>query len=203
MALFRRSVGGRIGGDDPAFFVQSAQMPKHQGSDGGATGDRHRGSSLRFHPPCPSCPTSRTPGSRVRGRSLRRCLTLPLVLVLLVPPVSGAEQPKVRSWKKVWVVSALAFTAATFLDAQSSVGGYERNPLLRDSRGQFSSARGVGYKSAAVGGVILMEALFARRHAEVYKWGALSNFAGSGAMAAAAVANHRTSAALARSSTAP
>ena len=184
MALFRRFIVDRIGRDDPAFFVQSAQMPGHYGAR-------------------PSSPIARTPVLRAPGRSLRRCLTLALVFVLLVPALSGAEQPKVRSWKKLWVVSALAFTASTFLDAQSSVGGYERNPLLRDSRGQFSSARGVGYKSAAVGGVILMEALFARRHAEVYKWGALSNFAGSGAMAAAAVANHRTSATLARSSTAP
>jgi len=79
--------------------------------------------------------------------------------------------------------------AANFLDAGSSIGRYEANPLLRNSQGQFSGPRAVMYKSAAVGGMIGLQLLCARRQSDSYSIGTIVNVAAAGALTATAIRN--------------
>jgi hypothetical protein len=39
-----------------------------------------------------------------------------------------------RPWKKAWLASIAAVVAVNVLDARSSAGRYENNPLLQDAR---------------------------------------------------------------------
>ena len=126
------------------------------------------------------------------AKTCRHQVAVPLILLLLAPAVFGAEEQKSKPGKKLWIASVLALTAASFLDVQSSVGHYEFNPLLSNSQGQFNTARAAAYKSAAIGGLIVTEALFLRKHKATSDVTVLVNFGGASAMATAAIVNKRT-----------
>src|SRR5215208_2450436 len=68
-----------------------------------------------------------------------------------------------KSHKLSYYASIAVVVAAHALDLHSSMGGYETNPLLRDSTGRFSPARGVMIKasllSAALGSQVLIRKL--------------------------------------------
>lgn len=116
--------------------------------------------------------------------------------LLLVPlfNLSGeaaAQEPAKRPWRKVWVVSAVALAAATAFDASSSAGRFEANPLLRNSRGEFSASKGIAIKSLITGGTLAVQALLMRKRpdAGLEKACALVNFAAAGAVTGIAVRN--------------
>ena len=44
---------------------------------------------------------------------------------------------KQKRWKKAWIASWVAFAAVNLLDAHSSIGKRELNPLLSNSQGRF------------------------------------------------------------------
>lgn len=112
--------------------------------------------------------------------------------------VSGPARPCFAEsgsrWKKVWAASVGALATANVLDARSSAGRYEANPLLRDSQGRFSPGRAAMIKSAASGGVLLLQLLLRRKmpEHELEKPAAVINFATAAALGATAYRNTRT-----------
>jgi hypothetical protein len=102
----------------------------------------------------------------------------------------GAPEPAERPRNTLWLTSITAMNVASLLDARSSWGRVEVNPLLRGSDGRFG-AQGLAVKSAVVGGVCLFQWLVLRRHPGAGKPFAAVNAAMTGAFAAAAVHNSR------------
>jgi hypothetical protein len=62
------------------------------------------------------------------------------------------EQSDRRKWKKAWIASWVAFAAVSALDAHSSQGRREANPLLRNGDGRFSNGKASLFKAALGGG---------------------------------------------------
>ena len=100
---------------------------------------------------------------------------------------------KKRVWKKVWTASVAVLAAVNVMDARSSVGRFETNPLLRDGQGRCSAGRTVAVKSAALGGMVLVQALLLRRmpHERLEKPSAIVNFAAAATVGAIAYRNTR------------
>jgi hypothetical protein len=96
-----------------------------------------------------------------------------------------------RGWTKVWTASVAVLAAVNVMDARSSVGRYETNPLLRDGQGRFSAGRAIAVKSVASGGIILMQVLLRKRMPEqrLEKPSAIVNFAAAAAVGAVAYRN--------------
>jgi hypothetical protein len=95
--------------------------------------------------------------------------------------------------KKQWLLSAVALIAASALDAHSSQSRHEINPLLRASNGTFSNRRGFVIKSAASGGMLLLQAILIKRHPErnLYRPFALTNGIIAGVTAGVAFRNYQ------------
>ncbi len=118
---------------------------------------------------------------------MRAHTPLILAIALAAPCFSQAsERPRSR---KMWIVSAVALAAANILDARSSLGRPELNPLLRNAQGNFSVARSAALKSAAVGGSLALEALLIRSRPELARTSSLVNFVSAGAVTAVAIRN--------------
>jgi hypothetical protein len=113
-----------------------------------------------------------------------------LALLIVSSCLLGAAEPQnAGSWKKRWAISIAAMAAASLLDAATSTGKIEQNPLLRNSQGQFCGGRAAAYKSAAAGGLVALELLFARKDPALYKASTVVNFATAGAFTAMAWRN--------------
>lgn len=116
-----------------------------------------------------------------------------LATFLVIANAALAESARKGRWRKHFLISAIALAAANILDAHSSLGRYEANPLVRNSQGQFSAGAGFAIKSAGTAGMLLLEVQLMRKKPglELGKPCALVNFASAGALGAAAIANHR------------
>ena len=99
-------------------------------------------------------------------------------------------QPQKPSGKKLWWATVAALAAATALDARSSWGKQELNPLLQAGNGSFG-ARGIEIKSALVGAGIAAQWLALRHHHNVEKPASFMNMAVAGITVGAAVHNTR------------
>ncbi len=88
---------------------------------------------------------------------------------------------------KAWVASTVALLAATSLDAASSWGKYEGNPLLRSSNGTFG-AQGVSLKFAIAGAMLAPQLLF-RKNRRATKFFTITNFAQAGMFTGIAIRN--------------
>jgi hypothetical protein len=108
--------------------------------------------------------------------------------------------PKHRSTRKFWLASVAALAGASVLDAHSSWGKRELNPLLRGSDGRFG-ARGLAIKSSLTGGCVLLQWLLLRRDGEGEKAAAVINSAIAAGLTAAAIRNLRINAPLAEPGT--
>ena len=64
---------------------------------------------------------------------------------------------KQKRWKKAWIASWIAFAAVNLLDAHSSAGKRELNPLLSNSEGRFSARKAAMIKSAVGGGFFAVQ----------------------------------------------
>jgi hypothetical protein len=118
------------------------------------------------------------------GRPVSRCILIILLPALLFA-VERETRPRGRRW---WLVSVAALVGAHVLDTASSYGRREANLLLRTSAGRFN-ARSAGIKAGIVGGVLAVQYLALRKAPEAHGPLAITNFAGSGAMAAIAARN--------------
>jgi hypothetical protein len=96
----------------------------------------------------------------------------------------GDDKPHIS---KVWIASTIALLAATSLDAASSWGKYEGNPLLRSSSGTFG-AQGVSLKFAIAGAMLTPQLLF-RRNRRATKFFTITNFAQAGMFTGIAIHN--------------
>jgi len=78
-------------------------------------------------------------------------------------------------------------------DLHSSRGLAEANPLLRNGQGGINPVKGAVVKSAAAGGLLLLEALLLKKAPEhrLEKPFTIINTAAAGAVAATAVRNYR------------
>lgn len=132
------------------------------------------------------------------------CLLLVLGLGTTALPCEGQEfvqqsqefaqgEPAPSEGKKRWLLSAFALIAASALDAHASQSRYEMNPLLRGSNGTFSNRRGFVIKSAAGGGMLLLQAILIKRNPDrnLYRPFALTNGIIAGVTAGAAFRNYQ------------
>jgi hypothetical protein len=124
-------------------------------------------------------------------RRLARGTAISLLLVFTMSGTAFAGEQK-RSWKKRWVVSAVALTAASFLDFSSSVGRHEANPLMRGSDGRFNVGRAVAIKGGITAGLLTVEGLMMRHRqdASAEKSSTFVNGMAAAALAATAIRNH-------------
>jgi hypothetical protein len=111
------------------------------------------------------------------------------------PPQWGQDRrpvPGKRYWKGVWIATWVAFVAVNVLDAHSSAGRYEGNPLLRDDSGVFSGRRALVVKSAAGGGFFALQCWLAHRDPgeNHYKAFAVATGAATAALGFVAVRNY-------------
>ncbi len=98
-----------------------------------------------------------------------------------------------RKWKKAWIATWIAFAAVNVLDAHSSVGRPELNPLLRGSDGRFSPGKAALIKAAIGGGFFGLQWWMARSNpaANYYKSFTIATGAASGGLGAIAARNYR------------
>jgi hypothetical protein len=96
------------------------------------------------------------PGSPQAFPIIRSVDSTPRIAVIRV------EEPH-HNTSKLWMISVAGLIGANAFDAASSWGKYESNPLLRSSGGQFG-AKGLGLKAASIGGLIVPQLLFHKRH---------------------------------------
>lgn len=108
------------------------------------------------------------------------------LLALLACSIASAE-PRMR---KVYRWSVAAMAGATALDAASSWGRLEANPVLRGPGGRFGM-KGVLIKGLMMGGALAVQRRFGHDHPKAT---AISNFATAGAFSAVAAYNWRLAA---------
>jgi hypothetical protein len=114
---------------------------------------------------------------------------IPVILAIALSSPLFAQAPHRHRSRKQWAVSIAILVAANILDARSSLGRQELNPLLRNSRGESSAVRTIAFKSAAVGGILTIEALLVRSRPELARTASVVNFVSAGAVTAVAINN--------------
>jgi len=125
---------------------------------------------------------------------LRTCAAPILLIMLLAASVAPGRAQENKPGKKRWILSAVALVAASAIDAHSSQGRMEMNPLLRGPNGTFSSRRAFAIKSAASGGMLLLQAILIKRNPDrnLYKPFAVTNTVLAGITLGTSVRNYRT-----------
>lgn len=102
-------------------------------------------------------------------------------------PVAQVEDRSDRRTSTIWKVSIATTLAATAMDAFSSMGKQESNPLLRSSDGTFG-AKGISLKGGLTALCIAPQILL-RNHRELRKPFIVANFISTGLFTFAAVHN--------------
>src|SRR5512139_2901116 len=117
-----------------------------------------------------------------------------LVCLLAAGSLNPCYSQAKGGWKKVWKASVAVLAAVNVADASTSFGRYEANPLLRNGQGQCSAGRAIAVKSAASGGLLLVQALLLKRMPEerLEKPAAIVNFAAAATVGAVAYRNTKT-----------
>ena len=105
---------------------------------------------------------------------------------------SPQPERRKRYWKGVWIATWAAFVAVNVLDAHSSAGRREANPLLRDANGVFDGRKALLVKSAAGGGFFALQSWLAHKNPREnhYKTFAIANGTVTAALGAVAVRNY-------------
>lgn len=126
---------------------------------------------------------------------MRNTLICALLLLLAVQAASAETLGTRRG--KLWKIGAAVLAAATTVDAFSSWGHAEANPLLRGGNGRFGM-QAVALKGAILGGTLGAQYFLLRKSPKAEKYGTITNFALSGVFATAAVTNFQRTARNAR-----
>ena len=103
------------------------------------------------------------------------------------------DKPRTQKrWKKAWIASWVAFAAVNLLDAHSSAGKRELNPLLSNGQGRFSARKAAMIKSAVGGGFFAVQWWMARknRDADYYRTFTIANSAMTAGLGTVAVHNY-------------
>ena len=103
------------------------------------------------------------------------------------PRADSRERAKKR-WKKAWIASWIAFAAVNLLDAHSSTGRRELNPLLRNADGTFSGRKAAMVKAAVGGGFFAFQWWTQRRNPQANHYKAFTIATGAAAAGFGAVA---------------
>ena len=109
-----------------------------------------------------------------------------------ISPRPTDNPQKQKRWKKAWIASWIAFAAVNLLDAHSSVGKRELNPLLSNSQGRFSARKAALIKSAVGGGFFAVQWWMARknRDGDYYRTFTIANSAMTAGLGTVAVHNY-------------
>ena len=107
----------------------------------------------------------------------------------MLSKLAGTQQPAKDYHKStvVWGASVGAMLGATAMDAATSVGKYESNPLLRSADGKFG-LRGMAIKGG-LAGFTLIPQIFLRNHKELRTKLAIANFIQAGVFSGVAIHN--------------
>lgn len=129
---------------------------------------------------------------------MRNLLSSVLVLTLLCPGLfaEAVEQPRYEHGSKrssIWKASLAMLAASSMVDAHSSWGRYEANPLLRGGNGRFGW-QGVAIKAAIFGGVVGAQYFLLKKNPSAEKYGTVTNIVLSGVLTSAAISNHQRAA---------
>jgi len=93
-------------------------------------------------------------------------------------------------WRRQWAISLAPLWASEALDAASSYGLREQNPLLAGSNGSFGM-KAAGIKFGVVGALVGGEYLLVRKHPASAKFFTIVNWVTAGATTGLAVHNFR------------
>ena len=107
-------------------------------------------------------------------------------------PGTDARERGKKRWKKAWIASWIAFAAVNLLDAHSSMGRRELNPLLRNADGTFSGRKAAMIKAAVGGGFFAFQWWTQRRNPEAnhYKAFTIANSAAAASFGVVAMRNY-------------
>jgi len=103
--------------------------------------------------------------------------------------IANVDDPHDRMMNRLWIGSMVAVVAGTSLDAASSWGKRESNPLLAGSSGTFG-AKGLGIK-AGVAAAVLVPQICLRKHKELRGAFMFGNYGEASIFTAAAIHNLR------------
>jgi hypothetical protein len=130
------------------------------------------------------------------------CCARTTLLLMLCAGISLAQfnireqTPKERLWKRIWLASSVALAAGSAMDAYSSVGGVEANPLMRSPNGNFNLGRGIALKGGVSAALLCVQSFLIRRSPDhrAAKTAAFVNFGVGAALAGTAIRNRGMSA---------
>ena len=109
---------------------------------------------------------------------------------LIVEHPRDGARPRASASRKLWKWSVAALATGSAVDAWSSWGRQEANPILRGPGGRFS-ARGIGLKAAIAGGAVATQWALQRKNGEGAKGMAIANFGMAGTFTGAAIYNQK------------
>lgn len=101
--------------------------------------------------------------------------------------IAHVEDPHDRTINRVWLASIFTVSAATSLDAATSWGKQEGNPLLASSNGTFG-AKGVALK-AGLGFATILPQILMRKHKDLLLTFSMGNFVEAAIFAGVATHN--------------
>lgn len=113
--------------------------------------------------------------------------TSPLIAKIIKPELDVESQKKDRRSKLVWRISVAALLAGTAMDAATSMGKYESNPLLRSADGKFGM-KGIAIKGGLAGLIVGPQIAFRDRR-ELRSKFAIINFLEAGFFGGLAIHN--------------
>lgn len=102
--------------------------------------------------------------------------------------VYGADRAR-GSWRKKWAISLAPLLVSESLDAASSYGLRELNPMLAQPDGRFGM-KAAGIKFGVVGGLIGVEYLLVRKYPRSAKFFTVINWTTAGATTGLAIHNY-------------
>ena len=97
-----------------------------------------------------------------------------------------------RRWKKAWIASWVAYAAVNLIDAHSSQGHAEANPLLRGRSGSIANGKATAVKGALGAGFLLWQQRVIRKNPDrnYYRTFTFATAGAAGAMGAVAAHNY-------------
>jgi hypothetical protein len=102
----------------------------------------------------------------------------------------GEREPRTRgNWQTKWAISLAPLVGSQALDAASSYGLRELNPVLAEPDGRFGM-KAAGVKFGVVGGLIAAEYLMVRKFPRSAKFFTVVNWTTAGATTGLAIHNY-------------